>query len=249
MVREAPKSAAAEAIRSLRTNLQFAGLDAPLQTVMVTSAGPGEGKTALSGNLAASIAMSGIKTILVGVDLRKPMLNRLFSVSNNIGLTNVLSGNLELDDAFQDSGIENLSILASGPIPPNPAEILGSKAMANLVEELRKRADMIIFDATPVIAVTDAVLLSHLMDGVLVVVAMKQTPRELVRRACEELRQAKANIVGVVANRIRTEGRTYYYYTYYSQSETNGKPANGSASGRVSAKGIISKLFDRFSSS
>jgi len=247
VVRDEPKSPAAEAIRSLRTNLQFASIERKLQTVMITSAAPAEGKTALAGNLAASLAMSGSKTIVVGADLRKPSIHEVFGLRQSPGVTNVLVGTASVDDVLQDADVPNLKVLASGPIPPNPAELIGSKAMEQLVEELRERADMVIFDATPVLAVTDATLLSRAMDGVLVVVAMKMTPREIVRRACEELRQAKANILGIVANRISMTKRTdYYYYAYYADPKAEKVDVSKvSRSSRYADRGVISRLLKR----
>jgi len=248
VVRDAPKSPAAEAIRAIRTNLQFAAMDKSLRTIMVTSAAPAEGKTLLSANLAASIAMSGVKTIIVGADLRKPTTHEVFGVSSQPGVTNVLLGTATLDEALHESGVPGLQVLPSGPIPPNPAEVIGSDAMANLVESLCERAEKVVFDATPVLAVTDAALLSRLVDGVLLVVAMKQTPREIVRQSCDILHQAKANILGVVANKDDVRGRSAYYHEYYALPE--GSEANSSRAFRSkhSPFGVLSRIFNKASS-
>lgn len=250
VVRDDPKSPAAEAIRSLRTNLQFVGLDRPLKSVLVTSADPSEGKTSISANLAVSLAQSGTRTILVGADLRKPSLHRVFGVSNRTGLTSVLLGQSRLSDTLEETDVENLKILNSGPIPPNPAELLGSKAMKGLVAELEEAADMVIFDATPALAVTDAVLLANAVDGVLLVVSMNKTPREVVRRAKDQLLQVRANLVGVVANRVEARGRSkYYYYYYYGEGNKEAAAAGGDGVRRRKEKkgmfGALSRLFSR----
>jgi len=230
-VRDDPRSPAAEAIRSLRTNLQFVGLDRSLRSVMVTSAGPSEGKTSIASNLAASLAESGIKTIVVGVDLRKPALHRVFERSNRIGLTNLLLGQTSLEDALQETDVPNLRLLAAGPIPPNPAEMLGTEAMRAVHEKLVAAAEMVVYDSTPIAAVTDAVVLSRIVDGVIFVVAVRQTPRELVRKAKEQLEQVRANILGVVANRVEVRGSEGYYYYYYGDNE-----AAATGTGRASSR-------------
>lgn len=216
IVRSAPKSPGAEAIRSLRTNLQFVGVDRALKSVMVSSAGPAEGKTTIASNLSASLAEAGTKTIIVGADLRKPSVHKVFGCGNQVGLTNVLLGQVSLKDALLDTNIENLRILPSGPIPPNPAELIGSEAMRELTTEIAEMCDFVIYDATPVVAVTDAVLLSRMVDGVLLVVAMNQTPREMLATAKQQLEQVNARILGVVANRVAVGGTSYMYYYYYS---------------------------------
>lgn len=247
IVRDAPKSPAAEAIRTIRANLQFAAMGKRLRTVMVTSAGPEEGKTTLSTNLAAAIAMSGVKTIIVGADLRKPRTHLAFNLPAEPGLINVLLGSASLDEALVDSGVPNLKVLPAGPVPPNPAEVMGSDAMTNLVEQMLERAEMVVFDATPVLAVSDAALLSQKVDGVLLVVAMKKTPRELVRRACESLRQAKANILGVVANRSDVKGRAAYYHHYYAETTPSEAKSNRGFRSKHAPNGVLSRLFNRAS--
>ena len=241
-VKSDPKSPMAEAIRTLRTNLQYVALDRPLRTLMVTSAGPGEGKTTISSNLAYSLAESGKRTILVGADLRKPAIHKVFGVSNGMGLTHVLLGQAGLDEALIPIEGGRLLLLPSGPIPPNPAELIGSKAMRALIEELKDRADIVLFDATPVVAVTDAALLAPMVDGTLVVVSLNHSPREMVRDAVAQLRKVNANILGVVANRIvLREGHAYYYYYYYYYGESEDEKARaGSASnGKYRGTGIF----------
>lgn len=241
-VKSDPKSPMAEAIRTLRTNLQFVGLDRPLRTLMITSAGPGEGKTSISSNLACALAESGKRTILVGADLRKPAVHKLFRASNAVGLTNVILGQASLDEALVQTDCEGLWLLPAGPIPPNPAELIGSKAMRALIEEMKARSDMVIFDATPVLAVTDAALLGAMVDGTLLVVAMNQSPRELVREAVAQLRKVNANILGVVANRVLLKESQAYYYYYYGESEV---AATGASNGKFRSTGMFGRLRGR----
>lgn len=244
VVKSDPKSPMAEAIRTLRTNLQYVGLDRPLRTLMITSAGPSEGKTSISSNLAYSLAESGVRTILVGADLRKPAVHKAFNVSNAVGLTNVILGQASLSEALQPTGQEGLSLLPSGPIPPNPAELLGSAAMRAIVEELKEQSDLVVFDATPVVAVADASLLAPMVDGTLLVVSMNQSPREMVRDAVAQLRKVKANILGVVANRVVFKGTQAYYYYYYGESNDE-VAATGAANGRLRPPGFFGRLRGR----
>lgn len=212
---------------------------------MVTSAGPAEGKTSIAANLAVSLADAGTKSIVVGVDLRKPTLHKVFDMPNDVGLTNVLLGQLSLKDALQETEIENLQVLASGPIPPNPAELLGSTAMKELISEIEGACDIAIFDATPVMAVTDAVLLSRLMSGVLIVVGMNQTPREHLAQAKAHLNKVDARILGVVANRVRYTGREGAYYYYYGYGEREAAATAGTESGRSGFGRIFGRLVGR----
>lgn len=222
VAKDDPKSPAAEAYRTLRTNLQFAGLDKPLKTVLVTSAGPNEGKTTIISNLAVSLAQSGTSVILVGSDLRKPTVHHHFHVSNQVGLTNVLTGHVALEDAIQPSGVDGVRILTSGPVPPNPAELLGAQRMKEIIAQLSEMTDIVLFDAPPVIAVTDAGVLAQRVDGVLFLVSSGQTPREVAKAAKEQLDQVGARILGAVVNRLDSEsGYYYYYYHHYYGDEGN----------------------------
>lgn len=230
VVRDDPKSPVAEAIRTLRTNLQYLSLDRPLKSIMVTSALPGEGKTTIASNLAVALADAGADTIVVGTDLRKPALHKVFGKENRIGVTSILTGHATLEEALQPTDHPRLRFLPSGPVPPNPAEMLASKAMRRLIAEVEASAEMVIFDSAPVIAVTDAALLAPAVGGTLLVVGIGQTPRDIARQAKEQLEKVNAVILGVVVNRIEARrGGSYYYYYYYGTSEqeaaaTNGKP-------------------------
>lgn len=217
---EDPKSVAAEAYRILRTNLQFASPDERLQALLITSPGPDDGKTTITANLAASLAQAGHQVIAVGADLRRPTLHKYFEVRNTVGLTSVLVGQATLDAALQQAKVPRVRVLASGPIPPNPSELLGSRRMQGVMNELRERADMIVVDAPPVLAVADAGLLARLVDGCLLVISVGRTPRELAVSAKEQLEQVGARILGVVANRVdRAVGGYYYYYYYYPSGD------------------------------
>ena len=220
IVNDDPKAVGAEAFRTLRTNLQFTSPDRDLRTLLVTSAGPDEGKSTVVANLAVAWAQTGQQVILVGCDLRKPVLHHIFPIPNAPGLTSLLTGQSELDEVILDSGIDNLKLIPSGPIPPNPAELLQSKAMTEVIGLLRERSDMVIFDGAPIIAVTDAAVLASQIDGTLLVIHAHQVPRDMALHAKNLLEQANAHILGVVLNRVRPQDqRGYEYYYYYSHED------------------------------
>lgn len=197
-----PRSAAAEAYRTLRTNLTFfAALDRPVETLVVTSAGPGEGKSAVLANLAVTMAQGERRTILVDADLRRPHLHDVFGVSNERGLTTmILETEAAADPPLLDVGVENLQLMPSGPLPPNPADVLGSGKMEQVINSLKERADIILFDAPPVVAVTDAAVLGTKVDGVLLVVSAGRTRRDHAERAKELLERVHVRILGAVLN-------------------------------------------------
>lgn len=199
----------------LRTNLQFTTPDKPLKTLLITSAGPEEGKSTVTANLAVSMAQANKRVIAVNVDLRRPTMHRYFGVPNHVGLTSVLVGQASLEDALQETNIPGVQVLVSGPTPPNPAELLGSKRMQEIIASLGDMADIVLFDAPPLIAVTDPGLLASRMDGCLLVVGARTTPREAGLTAKEHLNKVGARIVGVVLNRVQ-RGSGYYYHYYYT---------------------------------
>jgi non-specific protein-tyrosine kinase len=206
-----PRSPATEAYRTLRTNIQFSSLDKPLHTVLVTSTAPDEGKSTTVANLAVIMAQAEQQVILVDCDLRRPGLHTVFGLSNEHGLTSVI---LEQGDAplpLQETTIAGLSLLASGPLPPRPADLLGSRRMEALIERLNAEADIVLFDTPPVTAVTDAAVLATRVDGVLLVLQAGRTRRERAREARRRLETVKANIVGVVLNNARLESGFDYY--------------------------------------
>lgn len=217
-----PKSPVAEAYRTLRTNLRFAGLDSPIRKVLLTSAGPEEGKSVTTANLAVAVAQSGQSVVVVGCDLRKPTLHRIFGLPGTVGLTNVLLGQCSLGQAIQNTGIEGLSMLAGGPVPPNPSELLGSEAMSRVLDELAGKFDMVIVDSPPIIAVTDAAVLARKVDGVLLVISVGTVPREIAKTAQTLLENVKARILGVVLNRVPVQDNYGYYYYYYAEKNGQG---------------------------
>jgi len=215
------KSPESEAYRTLRTNIQFSSVDNPIRSLLVTSSSPGEGKSTTTANLAAVLAQTDQRVIVVDTDLRRPVLHKVFGVPNNIGLTtSLLAGeNLSLEDYLQPTEIDTLSVLTSGPIPPNPSELLGSHRMQHLIEVLTQAADIVIFDSPPVLAVTDAVVMGRQMDGVLMVADAGSTREHALAQATAELQKTGANVLGVALNRLDTRRGGYYYYYYYSDEQ------------------------------
>ena len=213
---DAPKSSIAEMYRVLRTNLEFASLDSEIKRVVVTSSIPGEGKTTTTSNLAVVNAQLGKRTLLIDADLRRPMVHRMFRLSNARGLTSVLIRQSQLDDAIQQTDVPNLSVLTSGPVPPNPAEVLGSSAMKSLLEQLSGLYDLILLDSPPVLSVTDARLLATACDGVLYVVGAGQVSRQTLRKAAQAMSVVNARILGTALNNKKlTKAEQQYYYYHY----------------------------------
>lgn len=208
-------SLAAEAFRTLRTNLQFALPGQPLRTVVVTGVGPDEGKTTVAGNLAATLAQGGTRTLLVSADLRRPAVHRMFGLDNDRGLTQVLLGRLTVEDALQRVERFGLDVLASGPIPPNPAELLGSPSMHRFLEEVAQRWETVVLDTPPVVGLADAALVAARADGTLLVVTVGITARDAAVAARRQLIQVGARLLGVVLNGVPPDGSSYYYYYYY----------------------------------
>ncbi len=208
-----PRSPIAEAYRTLRTNLEFSNLDKSLRALVVTSAGSEEGKSTTLANLAVTIAQSGKRVILVDADLRRPTQHQIFNLKNNAGLTDMVRDDEVLKNPpTQETNVPNLDVLTSGQLPPNPAEILGSKRMSEILASLLERADMVLFDAPPVLAVTDAAVLSQKVDGVLLVVSAGKTKRENARKAQTQLEKINARVIGAVLNNIKAESGAQYYY-------------------------------------
>jgi capsular exopolysaccharide synthesis family protein len=208
-----PRAPAAEAYRTLRTNLYFSSLDRALETLVVTSAAAGDGKSTTLANLAVIMSQGEKRTILVDADLRKPSLHKLFGVSNNQGLTTMAVEDSALTEPpLVETGLDNLWLLPSGPLPPNPAEILGSRRMEEIIAALKSRADVVLFDAPPAIAVTDAAVLGTKVDGVLLVIRAGKTRREHAQRAKELLERVKVRVVGAVLNNAPPDQSLGGYY-------------------------------------
>ncbi|NLI00342.1 MAG: polysaccharide biosynthesis tyrosine autokinase [Chthonomonadales bacterium] len=217
LIREAHGGSLLESYRVLRTNVRFATVGTESTAMLVTSTVPGEGKSLTVANLAVAMALDGRSVIAVDTDLRRPTLHQKFDVDQRPGLTNVLVGNTALDDALQETAIPGLRVLATGPLPPNPAELLNSPAMRNLHAMLRERADVVIYDSPPFLASADAQVLSADVDGVLYVVQFGEARKSAIRHANDLLAQAHANLLGIVFNKITLSGirDDYYYYGYY----------------------------------
>ena len=215
-----PRSHVSEAYRSLRTNIQFSRIDDPLKTVVISSAAPSEGKSTSAANLAITTALSGIRTLLVDADLRRPVIHSLFGLEREPGLSNLLAERLPLEKVVRPSGIDSLSILTCGAIPPNPSELLGSQRMRDLIKLLSQQYDLVLFDSPPVITVTDTAVLSPQADGLVLVVKSHATDKRALLRAKTILTNLKTNILGVVLNKIELSGLAgsydyYYHYNYY----------------------------------
>jgi non-specific protein-tyrosine kinase len=212
----ASHSAATEAYRVLRTNLQFAAVDRPLRTLLVGSPAPTEGKSLTVANLGAALAQAGKHVVAVDTDLHRPRLHRLFKLRNNVGITTaLLEERPVLDGLLQETTVPGLRVLTSGPLPPNPAELLGSARMKELLGELSAQADVVLLDSPPATALADAAILSSQCDGVLLVLDSGKTRREVAKRALEALKRVNARVIGALLNRMPTRGAGYYYYYYY----------------------------------
>lgn len=208
-----PRSPISEAYRSLRTNLEFSSLDRPLKTMVVTSAGPEEGKSTTLANLAVTLAQAEKKVILVDCDLRRPSQHEIFEVGNSLGLTSmVVDEEAFKNPPLQETPVPNLKLLPSGPLPPNPSELLGSRRMEEIIATLRERADLVLFDAPPIIAVTDAAVLASKVDGVLLVIKAGTTKRDHAQRAKALLEKVNARLVGAVLNNVRMDISLHRYY-------------------------------------
>ncbi len=208
-----PRSPISEAYRTLRTNLDFASLDQALKTLVVTSASGGEGKSTTLANLGVVSAQTGRKVVLVDADLRRPSLHSTFGLDNETGLTTVMMDESSLaSPPLQETGIEGLLVLTSGPLPPNPADLMGSRRMEDVIAALAKEADQVLFDTPPVVAVTDAAVLATKVDGVLLVISAGKTRREQARTAVQRLEQINARLVGTVLTNMQLGAGIQDYY-------------------------------------
>ncbi|MCJ7595846.1 MAG: SPOR domain-containing protein [Desulfobacterales bacterium] len=243
-----PTTMIVESFRALRTNIQFKDAEKNLKTLAITSTSPQEGKTFVSTNLAITMAQGGVKTLLVGADMRKPMLDRVFGVDMVPGLSDILLGNypwrdtvktvtdliigkLTLDEVMMTPGLDNLHLITSGTIPPNPAELIDSKRLRSFIEEAEKDYDLIIFDSPPILSTADAVILASKVAGVLLVYRVGSVSRGLLKRATTQLEQVKCNIVGVILNGMKPhlspDFQDFKNYKYYSSYSAGGDARDG----------------------
>lgn len=230
-----PSSPSAEAYRTLRTSIRFLAVDRPLRVIQVTSPAAGEGKTTTTANLAVALARAGERVVIVSCDLRRPRLHEFFGLSNDVGFTSVLLGEVPLSSALQPvPDVSRLWVLASGPLPPNPSELLSSARATEVLNGLQASADTVLVDCPPVLPVTDAAVLSGKVDGTLLVVTAGDTTRKQVARTVEILRQVNAPLVGAVLNNAPSEGAYNYLYRYYEQESL---PARLPSNGKVARQG------------
>ncbi len=225
-----------EAFRILRTNLQFTMVDVSQRSLLVTSTSPSEGKSMVAANLAVSLALGGKQVAVVDADLHRPRVHKIFKIDNKAGLTTALTTEgLGVTDHWQPSSVPGLYLLPSGPLPPNPAELLSNGRMNRLVEELLTHVDFVIVDSPPAAVLADATILSTQLGGVLFIVDAQRTRREMAKRAVTALRQVNASIIGVLLNRMPTRQSDYYYYYYYENyyGYDSGGPGSDNLSTRV----------------
>ena len=206
-----PQSPVADAYRTLKTNIQFAKWEDTLQVIAVTSTLPGEGKTTTITNLAVSYAQEGKNVLLIDADMRHPSVHRAFNLPNKLGLSNILVNQYSLTEVIKDSYIDHLSIMTAGPIPPNPSELLSSVYLGKMLEELRGKYDIILFDTPPTLAVADGLKVAALSDGIVLVVQVGKVKWQLVKKTKAKLEHVNAEILGVVLNNQRKHKPEYQY--------------------------------------
>jgi capsular exopolysaccharide synthesis family protein len=207
-----PRSPVAEAYRTLRTNIQLSSIDNPVKSLLVTSAGADEGKSTTIANLAVTFAQAGNQVLLVDCDLRRPSLHTLFGLPNEKGVTSMLLADESDAPPIVATPVEGLRLLPSGPLPPNPSEVLGSRRFQTMVGGLVARADLVLFDCPPALAVSDAAVLARAVDAVLLIASAGKTKRDHAARARQVLDRAGARVLGVVLNNARVDDSVYSYY-------------------------------------
>lgn len=216
LVHENPRSTMAEAMRRLKTNLKYVSVDREVKVVAVTSSVPQEGKSTIASNLAMVFAQAGDNVLLVDGDMRKPKLHEVFKLEDIVGLSNLITDTCELEDLVHKTQT-GVSVLLSGPLPPNPVDLLITARMKEIVNQARQSYEFVIIDTPSVAAVSDALIISTLVDGTLVVVAHGRTKRDVVQKSVEGLRKVRGNVLGVVLNKVPGENEDYQYYHYYTK--------------------------------
>lgn len=220
------KNPATEAYRVIRTSIQFAQAGKELKTLAFTSCTPNEGKSMTIANLAVVLTQAGKSVLLIDCDMRNPTVHKNFNLSNKVGLSSCISMGTALSDAVQKTSIEGLYALTGGVIPPNPSELLGSEQMKNVLQRAKEQYDYVLIDTTPVMPVTDALIVGRFVDGMILVIASAEVKVEMARDVKNQLVNAGANILGVVLNKVRSEHHGYgygYYYYYGNDGEKHKK--------------------------
>jgi len=217
------KSVAAEAYRTLRTNIQFSSFDEEMKIITVTSSRPSEGKSTVACNMAVTFAENGNKVLLIDADLRRPTVHKKFKLPNSLGIVNLILEPDRMSEIVHEDVIEGLDIVTSGAIPPNPSELLGSKRNRALLSKLRLEYDTIILDTPPLLAVTDAQVLTTISDGTIIVAQHGVTKKDEILQAKGLLEKVKGNILGVVLSQIPVDDNSYYYYYSYEEKKTEKK--------------------------
>ena len=215
---EQTKSPISEAYRTLRTNVEFTIVDSETQIILVTSSGPREGKSYTVANLAVSVAQSGKSVLVIDADLRNPTQHKLFGLDNGEGLSVYLLQDQDYSKYIRETDVTGVKVLPAGPIPPNPAELVGSKRMKHFISEVGERFDLVLIDTPPVIAVTDAAILAQEVDGAILVLAAGEVNRTYAQKAKETLAKLNVKILGAVLNKVDLNANEYYYY-YYNESD------------------------------
>lgn len=249
IVQNDPKSPISESYRAIRTNLQFAGAGKQMKYIAFTSSVPGEGKSTTISNIALTMAQDGKKVLLIDNDLRKPRQHKIWGLLNK-GLTNMIAMGAPFDEVVQKDVFPNLDVLTSGPIPPNPSELLGSSKMNTILKEIGEPYDYVLLDLPPILAVTDAAIVGNIADGVVLVVRSGLTAPEEAKESKKRLEAGHANILGVVLNGVPTEkkgyGYGYYYYDYYDDNHEKHHKKRRKEGKGVTPQAIVSKVTGLF---
>jgi len=216
-----PMSAIAESFRALRTNIAYSSIDHPRRVILITSSDPGEGKSTIVSNLGVVMAQAGSRVLIMDCDLRRPVMHKIFEMDQQRGLTNLIAQDLEVGEVVRSTEVDGLFVINSGPIPPNPSELLGSQKMKDLLEKVGGQYDLVLIDTPPLNAVTDASVLASVVDGVIIVIKSGESRIDIARESKAQLEKANARIIGVVLNDMKANGGGYYrhYYHYYGSKD------------------------------